>query len=142
VSRREPVDAGFTLVEVLTSLAIIGVLLTAVTTFYVRSMVTVNFEGTRQAAVQVASTAMEQLREVPGALALQWLVGNAPPATVTVGRTTFTRTWDVPPQSALIAATVHVTWTDKGCAAGTCAYSATTLISTARVEPVFDPATT
>ena len=133
-------DAGFTLVEVLVSLGVIGVVLTAVTTFFVRSMVITNLEGKRQGAVQVAATAMEQLRSVPGVLALSWLTTNAPATDVLMGTQTYTRTWDVPASSTLIAATVHVQWTSNGCTGNACEYSATTLISTASSEPVFDPA--
>lgn len=132
-------EAGFTLVETLVSLAVIGVVLTAVSTFFVRSMVITNLEGTRQAAVAVASAGMEQLRAVPGALTLSWLVSNAAATKVPMGTTTFTRTWDVPSTASLIPATEHVTWTSNGCPNNACSYSATTLISTASVEPIFDP---
>jgi hypothetical protein len=111
-----------------------------VSTFFVRSMVITNLEGTRQAAVEVAAAGMEQLRAVPGALAISWLIDNAAAASVPMGSTTFTRTWDVPSLSNLIPATVHVSWTSNGCPGNVCSYSATTLISTASVEPVFDPA--
>lgn len=139
---KDPADAGFTLVEVLVSLAVIGVVLTAVSTFFIRSMVITNLEGTRQGAVQVAATAMEKLRSVPGVLALTWLTDNAAAEAVVVGTQTYTKTWDVPALTALIPATVHVTWTSKDCAGYRCEFSATTLISTADAEPVFDPATT
>jgi prepilin-type N-terminal cleavage/methylation domain-containing protein len=138
----DPADAGFTLVEVLVSLGVIGVVLTAVSTFFVRSMVIANLEGSRQSAVQVAATAMEELRSVPGVLALGWLASNAQPVLVPMSAQTYTRSWDVPPLSPLISATVHITWISNGCTGGACQYSATTLISTAAAEPVFDPATT
>jgi prepilin-type N-terminal cleavage/methylation domain-containing protein len=137
---KDPADAGFTLIEVLTSLAVIGVVLTATTTYFIRSMVIVNLEGARQAAILVASTSMEQLRSVPGALALSWLVDNAAAEAVPMGSVSYTRSWDVPALSALIPATVHVKWPSRGCVNNICEYSTTTLISTATVEPVFDPA--
>ena len=133
-------DAGFTLVEVLVSLAVITVVLTAVSTYFVRSMVIANLEGVRQAATQVASTAMEELRSVPGDQALAWLTTNAAATAVPVGTHTYTRTWDVPAASALIPATVHVKWTSRDCPGNLCEYSATTLISTDGSEPTFDPA--
>jgi prepilin-type N-terminal cleavage/methylation domain-containing protein len=133
-------DAGFTLVETLVSLAVIGVVLTAVSTFFVRSMVITTLEGARQAAVEVAAAGMEQLRAVPGALAISWLLDNAAAKSVPMGTTTFTRTWDKPTLSDLMPATVHVSWTSNGCKDNSCSYSATTLISTATIEPVFDPA--
>jgi prepilin-type N-terminal cleavage/methylation domain-containing protein len=132
-------EAGFTLVETLVSLAVIGIVLTAVSTFFVRSMVITQLEGARQAAIEVASAGMEKLRSVPGALALSWLVDNAPAQSVPMGSNTYTRSWDVPSLANLMPATVHVTWTSNGCPDNICSYSTTTLISTASVEPVFDP---
>jgi len=137
----EDPDAGFTLVEVLVSLAVITVVLTSVSTFLVRSMVMTNLEGVRQAATQVASTAMEELRSVPGNQAPTWLTANAAMATVPVGTHTYTRTWTGDwntPGSVLIAATVHVTWTSRDCPSNLCEYSDTTLISTVGAEPTFD----
>ena len=81
-TRREPADAGFTLVEVLASLAVVSVVLAATTTFFIRSMATIDMQGVRQAAIQVASDGMEQLRAVPGAHALAWVTARATPATV------------------------------------------------------------
>jgi prepilin-type N-terminal cleavage/methylation domain-containing protein len=135
---RSPADAGFTLVEVLASLAVIGVVMTAVTTFFVRSMVTVHIEGARQAAIQVASDAMEQLRAVPGSLALQWIRENAATTTVSSNGLDYQRRWDVPSPANLVTATVRVTWTGRGCPSGTCSYSTSTLISTAAIEPIFE----
>jgi prepilin-type N-terminal cleavage/methylation domain-containing protein len=134
-------DAGFTLVETLVSLAVIGVVLTAVSTFFVRSMVITTMEGARQAAVQVASTAMEQLRSVPGSLALSWLASNAPAKPVPMGSVTYTQRWDVPTIADLMPATVHITWNSTACRNNICEYSATTMISTAAFEPYFDAAT-
>ena len=136
---KEP-DAGVTLVEVLVSLAVITVVLTSVSTFFIRSMVIANLEGVRQAAAQVASTAMEELHSVTGDQALSWLTANAAATTVPVGTHIYTRTWDVPAAGALIPATVHVKWTSNGCPGNVCELSATTLISTAGTEPTFDPA--
>ncbi|GGK86482.1 type IV pilus modification PilV family protein [Mangrovihabitans endophyticus] len=139
-ARKDPADAGFTLVEVLSALAVIGVVLTAVTTFFIRSMVVVDLQGARQTAIRVASSGMEELRAVSGQLALTWLTKHADPVEVQMNGITYHRGWDVPPSSSLITATVHVTWRSKGCPDDTCSYSTSTLISTSSVEPVFDPA--
>jgi prepilin-type N-terminal cleavage/methylation domain-containing protein len=153
VTRNDPADAGFTLVEVLASLAVIGVVMTAVTTFFVRSMVSVDLQGARQAAIQVAADQMEHLRERPGSSALAWLQNAANATPETVGSTVYTPSWsctivDTATQQpracgatdTVITPTVQVTWTDKGCPGNTCRYAATTLISTAQIEPLFDPA--
>lgn len=134
-------DAGFTLIEVLTSLAVIGVVLTAVTTFFVRSMVTVDLQGARQTAIQVAASGMEELRAVSGALAVDWLTSRVTPVSVPMNGIDYRRGWALPTPAALMTATVTVTWRSKGCPSGTCSYSASTLISTSAIEPLFDPAT-
>jgi prepilin-type N-terminal cleavage/methylation domain-containing protein len=137
--RKDPADAGFTLIEVLAALAVVGIVMTAVTTFFVRSMVTVDIQAARQAAIQVAADGMEQLRAVPGALALKWITDNAAARTVSANGLDYTRSWDVPPAGSLLTATVHVSWPSRGCAGGTCNYSTSTLISTAMIEPIFEP---
>ena len=138
--RTESPDAGFTLIEVLTSMGVIGVVLTAVTVFFVRSMVTVDVQGARQTAIQLASDGMERLREVPGTRARAWLVAHQTEELPTNG-IKYIRSWDAPTAAALMSATVRVTWRDKNCLADECSYAATTLISTAAVEPLFDLAT-
>jgi prepilin-type N-terminal cleavage/methylation domain-containing protein len=134
-----PGDAGFTLIEVLTSLAVIGVVLTAVTTFFVRSMVSVDAQGARQAAIQLAADGMERLRGVPGPLAYDWLVSHRT-ETVRANTVAYVRTWDAPTAARLMTATVRVRWTGKSCPDDACSYSTSTLISTAAAEPLFDPA--
>jgi prepilin-type N-terminal cleavage/methylation domain-containing protein len=137
--RRDPADAGFTLIEVLSSLAVVGVVMTAVTTFFVRSMVTVDLQATRQVAIQVAADGMEELRAVPGSLVLDWIQDHAGAEPVTINGLDFQRRWDVPTATTLVTATVRVTWTANGCPSGTCSYSTSTLISTAAIEPIFEP---
>ena len=137
--RTDPGDTGFTLVEVLTSLAVIGVVMTAVTTFFVRSMITVDLQGARQAAIQIASDGMERLRQVPGTNAFTWISTHAT-ETVTANGIRYKRTWDTPTFSALMPVTVRVNWDDKNCPSGVCSYATSTVISTAGVEPIFEPA--
>src|SRR3954470_12914807 len=86
-------DDGFTMVEVLTSLAVIGVVLSAVTTFFVRSMITIDVQGARQAAIQVASDAMEELRQIPAANVVTWLTAQTAKPTVTFNSLTYTKQW-------------------------------------------------
>lgn len=146
--RTDRTDAGFTLVEVLVSLAVIGVVMTAVTTFFVRSMISVDLQGSRQAAIQLASDGMERLREMPGSSVYAFLQTSAASTTVTANGIDYQRTWTCKTDtgaacqasSLVIGPTVTVSWPDKACTGGTCKYSATTLISTSQIEPIFDPA--
>lgn len=146
-TRTDPADAGFTLIEVLASLAVISVVLAATTTFFIRSMVTIDLQGVRQAAIQVASDGMEQLRAVPGAHALAWVTANAAPTEVTSNGVAYERSWSCAADggactagSVLIEPSVKVTWRGKGCPAGRCSYIASTRISTALLEPIFPAA--
>lgn len=155
-ARRDP-DGGFTLIEVLASLAVIGVVLTAATTFFIRSMVMIDLQGSRQVAIQVASTSLEQLRAMSGEPAMTWLLAkvDAGPlaAPNTQGSLAYRQTWtctDGPNPCVaaslatalsagpiLLGATVRVTWTSKDCAGNQCSYSATTKVSITTYEPVF-----
>lgn len=146
-TRREPGDAGFTLVEVLASLAVISVVLAATTTFFIRSMATIGMQGVRQAGIQVASDGMEQLRAVPGAHALAWVTARALPVTVRSNGVAYERSWSCAADggactagSLLIEPTVKVTWRAKGCTNDNCSYVTSTRISTALIEPIFPAA--
>jgi prepilin-type N-terminal cleavage/methylation domain-containing protein len=55
-------DEGLTLVEVLVAIAVVGIVMTALTSFFVTSVATLNQQGTKQAAVQVADGATELVR--------------------------------------------------------------------------------
>ncbi|MDR7274630.1 putative Ig domain-containing protein [Catenuloplanes atrovinosus] len=57
-------DAGFTLVETIVAIGIVGVVMTALGTFFVSSMRTTSNQAGTQAAVQVASDAMERVRSL------------------------------------------------------------------------------
>src|SRR4051794_3939648 len=57
-------DAGFTLIETLVAIAVIGVVMTALTTLYVSAMSTASRQSGRQIAVQLADDAMERARAV------------------------------------------------------------------------------
>ena len=157
LTRKDPPDGGFTLIEVLTALAVIGVVLTAVTTFFVRSMVTIHLQGSRQVAIQIASTSLEQLRAMSGQPALDWLMAQtAAGATATPntqGSLSYTQRWTCTSGVAqcvaadlntaladgpiFLGAAVLITWTSRDCAGGVCSYSAGTKISITRYEPVF-----
>lgn len=59
-------DDGFSLVEMVVALAVISVTMLASAPFFVRSLTTVNKQRTGQAAMQLAETAMEQVRGLKG----------------------------------------------------------------------------
>lgn len=156
-------DEGFTIVEVLVSLAVIGIVLLAVSTFFVRSMATVRLQGARQAAIQIAASNMEQLRALSGKTAVTWLVTQAalPPATAGVSSSVvyqqkWTWSWNcsITPTSGcpaapldaiavsplLATATVLITWAGRDCpadASGRCSYTLRTQLSLSTSEPVF-----
>jgi prepilin-type N-terminal cleavage/methylation domain-containing protein len=158
-------DAGFTLIEVIAALAVIGVVMTAVTTFFVRSMVRIDYQGSRQAAIQLAADGMERLRQIPGSNAYAFMDSEndncdnpmlSTPCPITLNGIDYLRTWsctsatiDPCDTSSLIRLTLTVKWRDprlanspvhEACPGGSCEYSATTLISTEDTEPIFDPA--
>jgi type II secretory pathway pseudopilin PulG len=151
------------MVEVLVSLAVIGIVLLAVSTFFVKSMTTVRLQGARQAAIQIAASNMEQLRALSGKTAVTWLVARAAQPAADAGTSSsvvyqqkWTWSWncsttptggcpttplaaiDVSP--LLAQATVLITWTGRDCptdASGRCSYTLGTQISLSTSEPVF-----
>jgi prepilin-type N-terminal cleavage/methylation domain-containing protein len=58
-------DAGFSLVETLTSIAIIGVVMTALTTFFVATTTTLNKQRGLQTAVRLAQDGVELVKSLP-----------------------------------------------------------------------------
>lgn len=135
-------DDGFTLVEVLTSLAVIGIVLSAVTTFFVRSMMTIDVQGARQAGIQLAADSMEQLRQVPAAKVVTWLGTQSGAPEITVNSLRYTRQWSSSVTATdLLNVTVTIKWPGNSCPAGGCTYATSTQISIASREPVFNSAT-
>lgn len=64
--RTPPADDGFSLVETLTSIAIIGVVMTALTTFFVATTTTINKERGLQMAIRLAHDGVELVKSMPG----------------------------------------------------------------------------
>src|SRR4051794_9856126 len=64
--RPSPSDAGFSLVETLTSIAIIGVVMTALTTFFVSTTTTLNQQRGLQTAVRLAHDGVDLVKSLPG----------------------------------------------------------------------------
>jgi prepilin-type N-terminal cleavage/methylation domain-containing protein len=135
-------DDGFTLVEVLTSLAVIGLVLSAVTTFFVRSMITIDVQGARQAAIQVAADSMEELRQVPAANVPTWLGAQSAQPQPKVNGLDYTKLWTSSVTvTDMLNVTVKITWQGNSCPDGGCTYATSTQLSTASREPVFNSAT-
>jgi prepilin-type N-terminal cleavage/methylation domain-containing protein len=150
--RRRADDSGFTLVEVLVSLGIIGLVMSSLGFFIIRSMTVTSQQGDRQTAAQLAADGMERVREVPAAAAITEI--NKMNASDPAGEArrpirdgvTYTRSWvqvsysDPALRNApFIQVTVTVTW--QGNCAGGCRYSTMTLVSIADSEPVFNTET-
>jgi hypothetical protein len=116
-------------------------------------MVNINYQGARQAAIQVASDEMAQLRQLPGSSALKWIISQNDTTVITNVQTlngiAYTSVWTCSDAVALTACpaigsgparmnlVVTVNWADKACTGGTCHYTAVTEVSTAQIEPVF-----
>src|SRR5438876_3540725 len=64
--RRPPSDEGFTLVETLVSIAMIGIVMTAMVTFFAGTVAVSNQQRGKLAAVQLADNATEQVHSVRG----------------------------------------------------------------------------
>ncbi len=97
-------DAGFTLIETLVSLAIIGSVMATLSAFFIRGTSTNRWQGDMQAAVRVATDAMEEVRLLEGAalvagrsqsaVAAQW---RAPGVAPYLDPTKTLQVWDDPP---------------------------------------------
>lgn len=59
---RRSADGGFTLLEVLVSIAVIGIVMTSVAPFLVRSLALADQQRDKQVAIQVANDALERVR--------------------------------------------------------------------------------
>src|SRR5438477_10104597 len=59
-------DGGFTLVETLVSIAVIGVVMTSLTAFFTNSLSINNQQRGKQAATQIVDDAMERVRALKG----------------------------------------------------------------------------
>jgi prepilin-type N-terminal cleavage/methylation domain-containing protein len=61
---RRTADAGFTMVEVLVSVAVIGIIMTALTTFFISTVSATGRQGQQQAAIQLATDGAERARAI------------------------------------------------------------------------------
>jgi prepilin-type N-terminal cleavage/methylation domain-containing protein len=87
-------DDGFSLIEVLVSIALVGVVLTAVTSFFIRTVSATGQQRGKQIAAHLADTAMERVRALKG-------------SSITEGRIEATATNPLPAAAALLANTIE-----------------------------------
>src|SRR5690349_11577413 len=100
-------DGGFTLIEVLVSLALVGMVAAAIATSFVAMTSATNVQGGKQSAVQLASSSIEQARALKATAVIagrdeqstkaQWTAGQASP---TVARYLSDMTWAWDPDAA------------------------------------------
>lgn len=131
-------DDGFTLIEVIVAMMLIGIVMAATTTFFISSAnVTSQLRG-QQVAAQVADSAAEQVRAYRGseiATALPTVAAttvNGITYTPVLSKTTVTITG-----ASYQRVSIQVSWTDKHCASSTCSYTTYILISGA-ADPMFN----
>jgi type II secretory pathway pseudopilin PulG len=147
-------DDGFILLEVLMSVTMIGILMTALTAFYASSAAILGRQGGMQSAAQVATSRFEEIRALDPASI------TSGSSSVSIGGLTYTSSWvpDVCWQAAdptsintacqsstsgtgawaeFVRVRVTVTWRDRTCAPATCSLHTVTLISRAKSDPYF-----
>jgi len=147
-------DDGFTIVEVITGIAVIAVVLAGATAFFIQSMKTVDLQGQKQAAVQVANSEMETVRQMPGSDVVAYINAHRTD-TATLNNVVYTVEWDCVDASSnspcVGAPSAEATWTKVlqpelkvtfragGCPAAGCVFAMKTQISnsTTKSDPIF-----
>lgn len=147
-----PGDGGFTLAETIVSLGIIVTLCASSALLMLRSLSVDRQQKQAQAAIQVASAALERINQLPGdavlALPATEAAADAPGLTqafdvracwqaVTGGPCTQVAANAQAGLLRLYRVTVTVTWSDRRCAGDTCAYVVNTLVSPTQDDPTF-----
>jgi prepilin-type N-terminal cleavage/methylation domain-containing protein len=99
--RGQRVDGGFTLAEVLVAISLVGVMMAALTPFFVNVLASTDHQRTRQVAIQLAGDGVERARALKGSALLagrgraaseaQW---GAAPAAVQPYRDRLVLDWD------------------------------------------------
>jgi type II secretory pathway pseudopilin PulG len=94
-------DEGFSIIEVLMSLTLIGITLASMGPFFITSFLSVSYQRTQQAATELANSGLEQVRALKGSSLLtgrgkiksteQWA---SAPASITPYLNTMQLTWD------------------------------------------------
>lgn len=147
-------DGGSTLIEVVMSSIVISIVLGGSGSFFVSTLAIANRQAGQQSAAELATDAVESVRALPAATLL-----TAPPADAAIARSgvSFIRSMTVTRCRVAAASgsigscglngpvpmlrvTVTVTWPHRGCSAGRCTYTTSTLFSDSTLDPLFAPA--
>lgn len=108
--RGAPADAGFTLIEVSVALAIFGVVMASVTSFFVGGVRGVHYQGEQQTAAHLAMDGMEQARALRGEALLAGRAVCAAVCPVVSGAADHlagTERWDAAPSTGAAPALPH-----------------------------------
>jgi prepilin-type N-terminal cleavage/methylation domain-containing protein len=142
-------DAGFSLVEVIVAISVIGVVMSALGTFYVSSLLVTSAQSGRQAAMQLAADGLERARAQPLSILEAGLADRTQP----IAGIQYTQRWTVAQcryasgggctasgsaTMEMLRVTVTVTWTERNCPGSTCSYEAFTLVTRGTVDPLFN----
>jgi prepilin-type N-terminal cleavage/methylation domain-containing protein len=150
-------DRGFTLVEVIVSIALVGTVMAALSTFYLSSQAATRAQAARQVAVQLATDGMELVRAYdPSRLygaerALPLQKSEAVNGITYTQHFTVTQCWQASAGADCVGTEttgaipflrveVKVTWSEANCRSGGCSYATTTLVNTNMTAPIFNTA--
>jgi prepilin-type N-terminal cleavage/methylation domain-containing protein len=148
-----PPDGGFTLIEVMVSVALVTVVTAALTLSITAMRRVAGVQSGQQTAAQLATDGIEAARAmVPADLMVDPPSDPTPPRRDGV---VYTRTWSVTrcwqpigggdcgAQAAgyvpFARVAVTVTWPERACPASACSYTTSTLVSATAGEPLFAP---
>jgi type II secretory pathway pseudopilin PulG len=156
--RQPRADGGFVLLEAIVSIALITILMTALTALFVSTMKVTNHQRTNQSAVRLATDLMDQARAqgvkdctgtgAPTCPALQVLATQPAPTISSITYTpTYALSWcDVPATGVpscgnsgpkpFVQVAVTLTWSGSTCAPSGCTYQ-TSMVLSAAADPVF-----
>jgi prepilin-type N-terminal cleavage/methylation domain-containing protein len=131
-------DDGFTLIEVIVAMMLIGIVMAATTTFFISSAnITSQLRG-QQVAAQIADSTAEQVRAYRGSEIATALPAVTP---TVVNGVTYTPSLTKTPVTISGASyervNISVSWPDKHCASSICSYLTYILISGA-ADPMFN----
>jgi prepilin-type N-terminal cleavage/methylation domain-containing protein len=139
---RQSSDAGFTLIEMLVALSLIGTVASFAVGFHVSSLSAIRSQAHRQVAAQLVSDALDAARADGPAAAMN----PRAPLRVSVDGVSYTQTWDpptvctssvcgsIPSGAELVKVQVTVAWTEE---TKSLSERGSALVSTAAVDPTF-----